>query len=68
MREIREETGINSEFVSVLGFRELYSGFRHDQADLYFPCLMRAVDKDPQIVLQENEISKCEWLPIKEVR
>ena len=55
--------------MSVLGFRELYSGFRHDQADLYFPCLLKVDGQsDPQIKLQENEISRCEWLPIKELR
>ena len=46
-REVREETGVESSFVSVLGFRELYSGFRHDHADIYIPCLMRATDSDP---------------------
>lgn len=46
VREVREETGVEAEFVSVLGFRELYKGFRHDQADIYVPCLLKVADMD----------------------
>lgn len=69
VREVREETGVSAEFVSVMGFRELYSGFRHDQADLYFPCLLKIGEHGAtDIKMQENEISKCEWLSLKDLR
>lgn len=66
VREVKEETGIDAEFCGVLGFRELLP-FRNGQGDLYFPCLMMAKGSC-EIVMQENEISQCEWLHFKDLR
>ena len=41
IREVWEETGVKSEFIGVLGFREQLN-FRFGQGDLYFTCLMQA--------------------------
>ena len=40
IREVMEETGIDTEFVGMLGLREIPDNFRHGQGDLYFPCLL----------------------------
>ena len=66
IREVKEETGIEAEFCGILGFRELLP-FRHGQGDLYFPCLMMAKGSC-EIVMQENELSQCEWLSFKDLR
>ena len=42
VREVKEETGIDSKFIGVLGFREYPNSDKHDQGNLYFPCLLKA--------------------------
>ena len=65
-REVFEETGIDAEFQGILGLREIPRGFRHEQADIYFPCLLKVRDiKKTLIDMQENELNACEWLPIE---
>ena len=69
MREVFEETGIQSEFLGVLGLREIATEFRHGQGDLYFPCLMKVKEGADDIInMQESELSKCEWLPFNQIR
>ena len=66
IREVKEETGIDSEFVGIFGFRELLN-FRHGQGDLYFPCLMKSVGST-ELDMQTSELGKCEWMPFKDIR
>ena len=61
IREVKEETGIDTIFKGVFGLREL-TNFRYGQGDLYFPCLMECVG-ETTIQMQNSELSKCEWLP-----
>ena len=65
-REVLEETGVEAEFVGIFGFRELIN-FRYGQGDVYFPCLMQCTG-NTEIEMQNSELSKCEWIPFKELR
>ncbi|KAL6873456.1 hypothetical protein ACP4OV_013538 [Aristida adscensionis] len=63
MREVKEETGIDTEFVEVLAFRQSHKAF-FDKSDLFFVCLLRPLSFD--ITKQESEIEACQWMPIEE--
>lgn len=67
IREVWEETGVETKFEGVLGMREL-TKFRHDQGDVYFPCLLRAIGDDPNIIIDRNELAEAEWMPFKDLR
>ena len=58
MREVFEETGIESEFLGILGMREIHTNFRHGQGDLYFPCLLKLKDgASDKINMDSHELS-----------
>ena len=59
--QVLEETGIETDFVGVLCFRQAH-GFLFDKSDLFFVCLMAAKSSD--IVIQESEIAACDWVDI----
>ncbi|PIA58313.1 hypothetical protein AQUCO_00500324v1 [Aquilegia coerulea] len=62
MREVKEETGIDTEFVEVLAFRQSHKSF-FDKSDLFFVCMLRPLSFDIQ--KQELEIEAAEWMPIE---
>lgn len=74
-REVLEETGVETTFHSVLGFRQTH-GLSHNRSDLYFVCRCDPVEGTaddgspiiPQPVPQENEIARAEWVPLSEYR
>ena len=47
IREVYEETGVKTEFKSILAFREM-KGYNFGMQDLYFVCLLQPV-KDAKI-------------------
>ena len=61
IREVWEETGINADYIGILGLREQLN-FRFGQGDLYFTCLMQA--KDAQINKCDVELFDAQWIPI----
>ena len=61
VREVWEETGVKTEFVSLLGFRHMHS-FRFGKSDLYFIALLKPLTKE--INLDPEEIEFCEWIPL----
>ncbi|EGG20163.1 hypothetical protein DFA_07283 [Cavenderia fasciculata] len=63
VREVWEETGVKTEFVSVLGFRQLHN-YQFNRGDIYFVCALKPLSSD--INLDPNEIAQCKWLPIEE--
>jgi len=67
IREVREETGIESEFVAMLGFRHMHN-FRFAKSDFYFVCLLKP--KDDSVLAEPNpdyrEISLCKWTDLDE--
>jgi ADP-ribose pyrophosphatase YjhB (NUDIX family) len=63
IREVKEETGIDAEFVEVLAFRQSHKAF-FDKSDLFFVCLLRPLSYD--ITKQDSEIEACQWMPVEE--
>lgn len=61
MREVWEETGVKTKFQSVVGFREVQN-FKFGQADLYFVCMLEALDEKIDIQMPD-EVEKAEWKP-----
>lgn len=61
VREVKEETGIDCEFESVLTMRSQH-GAAFDRDDLYFICAMTPKTED--IKVDSREIAQCEWLSL----
>ncbi|KAI4371179.1 hypothetical protein MLD38_019445 [Melastoma candidum] len=64
-REVKEETGINAEFIEVLAFRQSHKSF-FTKSDLFFVCLLRPLSLEIQ--LQEVEIAAAKWMPFEEFK
>ncbi|XP_019198486.1 PREDICTED: nudix hydrolase 2-like [Ipomoea nil] len=63
VREVREETGIDTEFVEVLAFRQSHNSF-FGKSDLFFVCMLRPLSLT--IDKQDSEIEKAQWMGIDE--
>jgi len=63
IREVFEETGIKTEFLSLLCFRQ-HNEFSFGLSDLYFVCRLKPLTFE--IEKQEEEISECKWMPENE--
>ncbi|CAM9201160.1 unnamed protein product [Ectocarpus sp. 12 AP-2014] len=65
-REVREETGLDTEFDSVLAFRHGHRGL-FGKSDLFFVVRMRLKPGADSSALQpqESEIEECQWMPRK---
>jgi ADP-ribose pyrophosphatase YjhB (NUDIX family) len=61
VREVLEETGIETRFISLACFRNQH-GYRHGRSDIYFVCRLEPLTHE--ITLQEEEIEECLWMPI----
>lgn len=72
VREVKEETGCDVSFSSVLALRQSH-GFAFGKSDLFFvvactPVLPDGVKTLDEIELrpQESEIEACQWMPLEE--
>jgi 8-oxo-dGTP pyrophosphatase MutT (NUDIX family) len=63
IREIREETGIETQFESLVCFRH-WHGYRFEKSDIYFVCRLSPLTH--QIIMQDAEIAECLWMPVQE--
>ncbi|XP_031492665.1 nudix hydrolase 7-like isoform X1 [Nymphaea colorata] len=63
-REVMEETGIEAEFVEILGFRESHKAHFNKKSDLFFVCMLEP--KTYAIVKQDSEIADAQWMPVEE--
>ncbi|KAL7597972.1 hypothetical protein Lser_V15G20892 [Lactuca serriola] len=63
VREVKEETGIDTEFVEVLAFSQEHNVF-FGKSELFFMCMMRPLSYD--ILVQETEIEAAKWMPLEE--
>ena len=61
VREVEEETGIRTEFVSLVCFRH-WHGYRHGKSDIYFVTRLRPLTRE--IELDPSEIAECFWMPV----
>lgn len=58
MREVFEETGIETEFLELLAFREL-NNFRFGSSEIFFLSLLKAKNKEFNI--DKHEILEAKW-------
>lgn len=63
VREVKEETGVDSEFLEVLAFRQSHNSF-FEKSDLFFVCMLRPLSYDIQT--QASEILNAQWMPFEE--
>ncbi|KAH7687562.1 Mn(2+)-dependent ADP-ribose/CDP-alcohol diphosphatase protein [Dioscorea alata] len=63
VREVKEETGIDTEFVEVVAFRHAHQ-VAFEKSDLLFICLLRPLSN--QIEVDGLEIQAAKWIPLAE--
>lgn len=63
VREVLEETGIETRFETVACFRH-WHGYRYGKSDIYFVCRLSPLST--QITMQAEEIQECLWMPVDE--
>ncbi|KAI3844042.1 hypothetical protein MKX03_007060 [Papaver bracteatum] len=63
VREIKEETGIDTEFVEVIAFRHAHN-VAFEKSDLFFICMLRSLSS--QIKVDDIEIQDAKWMSLKE--
>ncbi|ESQ39917.1 hypothetical protein EUTSA_v10000989mg [Eutrema salsugineum] len=63
VREVKEETGVDTEFVQVLAFRQSHKTFC-GKSDLFFVCMLKPLSLE--ISVQESEIEAAQWMPWEE--
>lgn len=65
VREVKEETGVDTEFLQVVGFRHGHF-VSFSKSDLYFLCTLRPLSL--HVVEQHGEIEAARWMPLEEFR
>ncbi|KAL6634860.1 hypothetical protein ACP70R_027531 [Stipagrostis hirtigluma subsp. patula] len=63
VREVKEETGIDTEFEELIAFRHAHNA-AFQKSDLFFICMLRPVSND--IKIDEAEIQAAKWMPLVE--
>ncbi|XP_050381714.1 nudix hydrolase 2-like [Argentina anserina] len=63
VREVKEETGIETEFVEILAFRQSHKSFFR-KSDLFFVCMLKPQTFDIQE--QNQEIAAAQWMPFED--
>lgn len=63
VREVKEETGIDTEFVEVIAFRHAHN-VAFEKSDLFFICMLRPISS--RIKIDELEIQAAKWMPLSE--
>ncbi|KAH7435468.1 hypothetical protein KP509_06G066300 [Ceratopteris richardii] len=65
VREVKEETGVDTEFLQVVGFRHGHF-VSFSKSDLYFLCTLRPLSFD--VVTQRGEIEAARWMSLEEFK
>jgi 8-oxo-dGTP pyrophosphatase MutT (NUDIX family) len=63
VREVKEETGIEAKFESVICLRH-WHGYRYGKSDIYFVC--RLTPLSTEITMDTKELVECLWLPLED--
>ena len=63
-REVREETGIASQFVSVLAIRHAHN-IQFGRSDFYWICKLKALTED---IVVDDEIQDACWMAVDDFR
>ncbi|XP_010467003.1 PREDICTED: nudix hydrolase 5 [Camelina sativa] len=64
IREVKEETDIDTKFVEVLAFKESHQAVWQRKTDIFFVCELEA--STFEIKRQESELSAAKWMPVEE--
>ena len=65
VREVREETGIEAEFLGIMGIREL-ANFKYGCSDFYFGCIL--FNKSTQMAIEDvQEVKQAAWFPLSAI-
>ena len=63
VREVFEETGVQTRFESLVCFRN-WHGYRYGKSDIYFVCRLSPLSSE--ITMQPEELEECLWMPLEE--
>ncbi|KAI3469002.1 hypothetical protein Pfo_025665 [Paulownia fortunei] len=63
VREVKEETGIDTEFGEVVAFRHAQN-VSFEKSDLFFVCMLRPLSTE--IMVDDLEIQAAKWMPLDE--
>lgn len=63
VREVKEETGIDTEFIEVVAFRHAQN-VCFEKSDLFFVCMLRPTSTE--ILVDDLEIQAAKWMPLDE--
>ncbi|KAE8702438.1 Nudix hydrolase 8 [Hibiscus syriacus] len=63
VREVKEETGIDTEFVEVVAFRHVHN-VAFEKSDLFFICILKPLSTE--IMVDDHEIEAAKWMPLVE--
>eukprot|EP00262_Sarcandra_glabra_P021229 TRINITY_DN8846_c0_g1_i1.p1 TRINITY_DN8846_c0_g1~~TRINITY_DN8846_c0_g1_i1.p1 ORF type:complete len:348 (-),score=47.80 TRINITY_DN8846_c0_g1_i1:67-1089(-) len=63
MREVKEETGIDTTFLEVIAFRHAHL-VAFGKSDLFFICMLKPLSFD--ITIDESEIQEAKWMDLDE--
>ena len=63
IREVKEETGIDTEFDALVCFRH-WHGYRYGKSDIYFVCRLHPTSHE--ISIQAEEIAESLWMPVED--
>ena len=63
IREVKEETGIETEFKEILAFRQSHKSF-FNKSDLFFVCMLQPCSS--HIEREITEIAEVKWMSIEE--
>lgn len=63
VREVKEETGIETEFLEVIAFRHAHN-VAFEKSDLFFICMLRPVSSE--IKIDDLEVQAAKWMPLIE--
>jgi hypothetical protein len=69
VREVKEETGIDSTFQTLVAIMEGHRGSgptRESASDLYCVCVLKANDESQSIRMQESELERSDWVPVEQ--
>ncbi|KAJ0964675.1 hypothetical protein J5N97_025813 [Dioscorea zingiberensis] len=64
IREVKEETGIETAFLEVVAFRHAHN-VTFEKSDLFFICMLKPLSAD--INIDESEIEAAMWMPLDQL-
>ncbi|KAK3280088.1 hypothetical protein CYMTET_12060 [Cymbomonas tetramitiformis] len=64
IREVLEECGIRTKFLSMVGMRSAHNIGACKKSDLFFVCTLQPLSED--IKIQESEIAAAKWMDVEE--